>query len=123
MSSTLLYGRFILDNGRLNQHRRAQIGFLSWCIPMLACITWISINRTQFVKNTPLPAYDWTDKGWANGESCLTSLSFRLASAPRGRWLTCNSLPPLPFSPMRRLLGPVCKFYCLVKQANTTTAR
>jgi hypothetical protein len=67
-STTLLYGRFILDNGRLNQHRRAQIGFISWCLPMLACITWISINRTQFTKNTPYPAYDWTDAGWANGE-------------------------------------------------------
>ena len=65
-SSTLLYGRFILDNGRWNQKRRAQIGFLMWCVPMVACIAWMLGNQTVYRRMDKLPKYDWTDQGWAN---------------------------------------------------------
>jgi len=63
--STLIYGRFILDNGRWTQKRRAQIGFLTWCLPMFACVAWLVANATEWAKTDPVTVHDWASPSWA----------------------------------------------------------
>lgn len=72
--STLAYGFLILDSPYMTQKRRAQVGFLAWCLPMLASVCWMVANRTRYTKMDTLPAYDYRDPGWANGASCLRLL-------------------------------------------------
>lgn len=71
ISSTLAFGFLILDSPYMTQKRRAQVGFLAWSLPMLACICWMVANRTRFTKMDTTPAYDFTDPGWANGTCCI----------------------------------------------------
>nr|XP_018261868.1 uncharacterized protein I303_06313 [Kwoniella dejecticola CBS 10117]OBR84026.1 membrane protein [Kwoniella dejecticola CBS 10117] len=62
---TGLYGRFILDNKRMNQRQRAHVGFWVFMIPSLATFAWICANQAKFYGMAKAPKYDWTSSGWA----------------------------------------------------------
>ncbi|WVQ84846.1 hypothetical protein IAT38_007003 [Cryptococcus sp. DSM 104549] len=61
---TAIYGRFILDNKRWTQRRRAQVGFAMFMLPSLACFGWLCSNQKTFLDTKP--KYDWNAAGWAN---------------------------------------------------------
>ncbi|KAK8846878.1 hypothetical protein IAR55_005968 [Kwoniella newhampshirensis] len=63
---TALYGRFILDNKRWTQRRRAQIGFVVFMVPSLASFGWLCANQAKFMHTKTSTKYDWNASGWAN---------------------------------------------------------
>jgi hypothetical protein len=63
--TTLIYGRYVLDNGSWTQRRRAQIGFLTWCLPMFACVAWLVANATEWASTDPVTVHDWASPSWA----------------------------------------------------------
>ena len=82
----------------MTQKRRAQVGFLAWSLPMLACTCWLVANRSSYTKMEKFPAFDYSDPGWANGTSppfcaqhpCLLRL---------GRGTPATGVPPPPADP------------------------